>query len=64
MSAVHRREAVLKRILATGVVAVVRLPDATHVLRVVDAIREGGVTAIEITMTTPGRLAGNHRGGR
>ena len=56
MSAVHRREAVLKRILASGVVAVVRLPDAAHVLRVVDAIREGGVTAIEITMTTPGAL--------
>ena len=56
MSAVHRREAVLKRILVSGVVAVVRLPDATHVLRVVDAIRKGGVTAIEITMTTPGAL--------
>lgn len=56
MSAVSRREEVLKRILATGVVAVVRLPDAAHVLRVVDAIRKGGVTAIEITMTTPGAL--------
>lgn len=56
MPAINDREAVLKRILATGVVAVVRLPDAAHVLRVVDAIREGGVYAIEITLTTPGAL--------
>ena len=33
---------------------VVRLPDATHALRAVDAIRAGGVRAIELTMTTPG----------
>ncbi len=52
----HAREAVLRCILASGVVAVVRLPAAAHVLRVVEAIREGGVVAIEITLTTPGAL--------
>ncbi len=56
MSVVSSREAVLQRILASGVVAVVRLPDAAHVLRVVEAIRDGGVAAIEITLTTPGAL--------
>ena len=56
MPDVLRREAVLKRLLDSGVVAVVRLPEARHVLRIVEAIREGGVAAIEITLTTPGAL--------
>ena len=56
MSVVPSREAVLQRILASGVVAVVRLPDAAQALRIVEAIREGGVVAIEITLTTPGAL--------
>ena len=48
------RERVVAELVAGGAIAVVRLPDATHALRAVDAIRAGGVRAIELTMTTPG----------
>ena len=50
------REAILDRILESGVVAVIRMPDAVRLVRIVEAIREGGVRAIEITMTTPHAL--------
>jgi len=43
-------------ILEDKVVAVVRLKDAGVLRRVVEAIREGGVRCIEITMTIPGAL--------
>jgi 2-dehydro-3-deoxyphosphogluconate aldolase/(4S)-4-hydroxy-2-oxoglutarate aldolase len=43
----------LERITGTGVVAVVRLPSADHLLQAARAIHEGGVVAIEFTMTTP-----------
>src|SRR5262249_2077331 len=46
----------LRAIGESGVVAIVRLDPADHLLSVVRAIREGGVTAIEFTMTTPGAL--------
>ncbi len=45
---------VMKRILATGIVPVVRAPSADEALRVVDAIRAGGIDIIELTMTVPG----------
>jgi 2-dehydro-3-deoxyphosphogluconate aldolase/(4S)-4-hydroxy-2-oxoglutarate aldolase len=41
---------------ALGVVAVVRLDDATRLRTVVDALDAGGVRAIEITMTMQGAL--------
>ena len=43
-------------ILEDKVVAVVRLKDADLLRRAVEAIREGGVRCIEITMTIPGAL--------
>lgn len=51
------REALLETILESGVIAVIRMANAEKLLRVAEAIREGGVTAIEITMTTPNALA-------
>ena len=62
------RRATTDRLLAAGAVAVVRLPDAAHTLRAVEAIVDGGIVAIELTMTTPGALdvvetlAGRHDG--
>jgi 2-dehydro-3-deoxyphosphogluconate aldolase / (4S)-4-hydroxy-2-oxoglutarate aldolase len=50
------REAILNRVLDSGIVAVIRMTDTSRLLRVVDAIRSGGVDAIEITMTVPGAL--------
>ncbi len=39
-----------------GAIAVVRLPSATQALSVVDALWAGGVTGIEVTLTTPGAI--------
>jgi len=47
---------VLNKIRAIGVVPVVRASSADEALRVVDAIREGGVPVLEITMTVPGAV--------
>lgn len=50
------RDEVLKIILASKVIAVIRMPDTEKLARVVEAVRRGGVRAIEITMTTPSAL--------
>lgn len=50
------RRAVVGLIERTGVVAVVRLPDAGQVHDVAAALLAGGVSAIEITMTVPGAV--------
>lgn len=41
----------------TGVIAIMRTKSSEQLLRAADAIREGGVRAIEVTMTTPGALS-------
>ncbi|MCU0646587.1 MAG: bifunctional 4-hydroxy-2-oxoglutarate aldolase/2-dehydro-3-deoxy-phosphogluconate aldolase [Gemmatimonadaceae bacterium] len=43
-------------VCAARAVAVVRLPDADAVHRTVDALCDGGVRAIELTLTTPGAV--------
>jgi 2-dehydro-3-deoxyphosphogluconate aldolase/(4S)-4-hydroxy-2-oxoglutarate aldolase len=50
----RRRPDILNDILKRGIVAVIRLPDATVVRKVVDALVAGGVTCIEITTSVPG----------
>ena len=47
------RETTLKRILDGGIVAVVRSESSTSLVKVVQALAEGGVTAAEITFTVP-----------
>ena len=39
-----------------GVVAVIRLQDATRLRAVVDALAAGGIRALEVTMTVPGAI--------
>jgi 2-dehydro-3-deoxyphosphogluconate aldolase/(4S)-4-hydroxy-2-oxoglutarate aldolase len=39
-----------------GAVAVIRMANAQKLIKVVDAVRKGGISAIEITMTTPNAL--------
>jgi 2-dehydro-3-deoxyphosphogluconate aldolase / (4S)-4-hydroxy-2-oxoglutarate aldolase len=51
------REAVVARIRALGAVAVVRMKDARQAMKTVEAIHRGGVSAIELTVTTPGAIA-------
>ncbi len=47
------RETTLKRILDGGIVAVVRSESSGSLVKVVQALAEGGVTAAEITFTVP-----------
>ena len=47
------RDATLNRILDCGIIAVVRSDTAEPLVRVVHALAEGGVTAVEITFTVP-----------
>ena len=44
--------------LASGVIAVVRLPRAADFRALAGALVAGGVSVVEITLTTPGALAG------
>jgi 2-dehydro-3-deoxyphosphogluconate aldolase/(4S)-4-hydroxy-2-oxoglutarate aldolase len=50
------REEIVRHIQQLGVVAVIRMKDAAKLRRVVDAIADGGVRAIEVTMTVPGAV--------
>jgi 2-dehydro-3-deoxyphosphogluconate aldolase/(4S)-4-hydroxy-2-oxoglutarate aldolase len=53
---VTRRHALTAAIEQAGVVAVIRVKDAARLRAVVDAIGEGGVRALEVTMTVPGAV--------
>ncbi len=50
------REKVLEILLAEKVIAVVRMKDAARLAETAAALRKGGVSAIEITMTVPGAV--------
>jgi len=47
---------VIKHIRETGVIPVVRATTADEAMRAIDAIREGGISVLEITMTVPGAI--------
>jgi 2-dehydro-3-deoxyphosphogluconate aldolase/(4S)-4-hydroxy-2-oxoglutarate aldolase len=49
-------ESSLRRVLDCGIVAVVRAPDGGHLVEVAQALFEGGVTVMEITMSVPNAL--------
>ena len=51
-----KRESQLRHVLDCGIVAVVRSPDSRQLVEVAEALADGGVTVIEITMTVPGAL--------
>ncbi len=46
----------ISRIQATGIVAIMRANSSEQLLAAADAVKAGGVNAIEVTMTTPGAL--------
>jgi 2-dehydro-3-deoxyphosphogluconate aldolase/(4S)-4-hydroxy-2-oxoglutarate aldolase len=50
------RAEVVSAIAATGVIAIVRQDDASSLRRIVDALADGDVRAIEVTMTMRGAL--------
>jgi len=47
----------LNLIRSTGVVAIMRAQTSDQLIAAADAIKDGGVRVIEVTMTTPGALA-------
>jgi 2-dehydro-3-deoxyphosphogluconate aldolase/(4S)-4-hydroxy-2-oxoglutarate aldolase len=51
----EKRE-VFKRMLAEGLIPIVRVSSAQEAMDVADAIKEGGVSCIEITMTVQGAI--------
>ena len=51
-----KKEEVLQQIRDTGVIPVVRATSADEAMRAIDAIREGGIAVLEITMTVPGAI--------
>lgn len=52
------REQILAGIAETGVVAVIRAKSKEQLNDIADALLAGGVTAIEVTMSTPDAIAG------
>jgi 2-dehydro-3-deoxyphosphogluconate aldolase/(4S)-4-hydroxy-2-oxoglutarate aldolase len=51
------RHDIVNALVDGGAIAVIRMADAEQLLRVVEAVHAGGVSAIEITMTTPDALS-------
>ncbi len=47
---------VLRKVAEVGLLPVVRAQSADEAMQVIDAIREGGVPVLEITMTVPGAI--------
>jgi len=47
---------IIQQVEATGIVAIIRAADSAQLIDVVSALRDGGVTCIEVTMTTPNAL--------
>src|SRR5215216_1415164 len=47
----------LRRIVEIGIIPVVRAQSADEAMRAVEAIKEGGISVLEITMTVPGAVA-------
>ncbi len=52
----RQRADTVRAVEACGVVAVIRMREAARLRAVVDALGEGGVRALEVTMTVPGAI--------
>lgn len=50
------RDATLNQLLSSGVVAVIRMKENRKLAKVIEAVHDGGVDCIEITMTVPGAI--------
>lgn len=50
------RQETLKRVVQSGIIAVIRAQSAKEAIKAAGAMKEGGIEAIEITMTVPGAL--------
>ena len=52
-----KKEEILDQLTKLGAVAILRMNDSEKLKRISEAIHKGGVSAIEITMTTPNALS-------
>lgn len=52
------RDAALRKIHDVGIIAILRLPRGGDILKVIEALVRGGGEVVEVTMNTPGALAG------
>ncbi len=50
------RAEIVERITGEGAVAVIRMADSAKLTKVAEAVQKGGISSIEITMTTPNAL--------
>ena len=50
------RHEIVQRLVAEGAVAVIRMSDSAKLMKVAEAVKKGGISALEITMTTPNAL--------
>ncbi len=50
------REQALARVIECGLVAVVRAPEPSHLVEVIRALADGGVTVAEVTLTVPNAI--------
>src|SRR5688572_6935233 len=57
MGANPERVAIVSAIESSGVVAVIRLSDASQLRAVAEALADGGIRAFEVTMTVPGAVS-------
>ena len=48
---------IIKQIKDTGIIPVIRAASADEAMQAIDAIRDGGISVFEITMTVPGAAA-------
>ena len=51
-----QRTQIVGQIVELGVVAIIRMSDSNKLMRIMEALKKGGVSAIEITMSTPNAL--------
>ncbi|MGY4706717.1 bifunctional 4-hydroxy-2-oxoglutarate aldolase/2-dehydro-3-deoxy-phosphogluconate aldolase [Candidatus Bipolaricaulota sp. J31] len=51
-----RKHEVLERLKSFGVLGIIRVRTPSDLVRIAEALREGGLKCLEITMTTPGAL--------
>jgi len=56
-----RASDIVKQIETTAVVAIIRAASSGELVNVVSALRDGGLTCIEVTMTTPNALEVIHQ---
>lgn len=50
------RSEIVDELIRQGAIAIVRMSDAEKLMKIVEAVLAGGITAIEITLTTPGAI--------